>query len=161
MPPPLLFDLDPIDLDRVLFSREDIYSKLPQAFEFAQLDGISYFDAERGEGVAYRDVKPDEWWVRGHVPGRPIFPGVLMLESAAQVAAFFTRYVLGHEGFVAFGGVDKCKFREAVIPPARIYFLCKRAEERPRRIVCHTQGVVNGAIVFEALITGLPMAKTD
>lgn len=161
MPPPLLFDLDRIDLDRVLVTREEIYSKLPQAFEFAQLDGVTYFDAERGVGVAFRDVKPDEWWVRGHVPGRPIFPGVLMLESAAQVAAFFTKYVLGYEGFVAFGGVDKCKFREAVIPPARIYLLCKRTEERPRRIICQTQGIVDGAIVFEAVITGLPMAEAE
>jgi 3-hydroxyacyl-[acyl-carrier-protein] dehydratase len=159
MPPPLLIDIRQIDLDRVLYTREQIYARLPQAHEFAQLDGVCYLDLERGEGIAFRDLRSDEWWCRAHLPGNPIFPGVLQLESAAQVAAFFTKYLGGYEGFVAFGGVDKCKFREAVIPPARIYYLCKKVEDRPRRVVCETQGVVQGAIVFEAVITGLATPK--
>jgi len=155
MPPPLLMDIDSIDLDRVLCTREDIYSILPQAHEFRMLDGVCYMNAERGEGIAFRDVRADEWWCRGHLPGRPIFPGVLQLESAAQVAAFFTKYNSGYDGFVAFGGVDQCKFREVVIPPARIYYLCRKLQERSRRVVCATQGVVNRAVVFEAIITGM------
>ena len=159
MPPPLLIDIDRVDLDQVLLTREDIYAKLPQAHEFAQLDGICYMNQERGEGIAFRDVRADEWWCRGHIPGHPIFPGVLQLESAAQVAAFLTIYVAGLEGFIGFAGVDRCKFREAVIPPARVYYLCKRVSRRPRRIVCEAQGVVNGTVVFEAVITGLVLSS--
>ena len=157
MPPPLLCDLASIDLERVIFTRQEIYEKLPHRFEFMQLDGIVHVDEEGAVAVAYRDVRVDEWWVRGHVPGRPIFPGVLMLETAAHLAAFMMRYIAGYEGFVAYGGVDRCKFRDAVVPPARVYMICCKAEDRPRRITADCQAVVDGRLVFEARITGLPM----
>ena len=160
MPPPLLYDLDSIDLDRVLFTREQIYEKLPHRFEFMQLDGIIHMDEAAGVAVAYRDICLDDWWARGHVPGRPIFPGVLMLEVSAHLSAFMMRYLDGYDGFVAFGGVDKCKFRDAVTPPARMYMICRRVEDRPRRISGDCQGIVDGSLVFEAQITGLPIPNT-
>jgi len=160
MPPSLLFDIDKIDLTQQLFTRKEIYERLPQAYEFEQLDGICYVNESDQTGVAYRDVRADEWWCRGHIPGNPIFPGVLQLESAAQVCAFFSRYLPREEGFFfGFGGVDRCKFRNAVIPPARIYYLCKKVKDQPRRVVCETQGVLDGAVIFEALITGLVMKE--
>lgn len=159
MPPPLLYDLDKVDLNRVVYTREQIYAKLPHRFEFMQLGGIVHVDRQAGVAVAYRDVRADEWWVRGHVPGTPIFPGVLMLETAAQLAAFMMRYVDDYEGFVAFGGVDRCKFRGAVTPPARIIMICRKSEDRPRRIAGDCQAVVEGVVVFEATITGLPVSK--
>jgi len=152
-----LCNLSRLDLDRVLMTREQIYERLPHRYEFMQLDGMIHLDMEARLAVAYRDVRTDEWWVRGHVPGRPIFPGVLMLESAAQLAAFLTRYAAIYEGFVAFGGVDRCKFRDAVTPPARIHLLCHEVENRPRRVAAECQGLVNGNLVFEAVITGLPI----
>ncbi len=159
MPPPLLFDIDDIDLNQVLFSKEEIYACLPQAYEFEQLDGICYVNEEKQIGIAYRDVRTDEWWCRGHIPGNPIFPGVLQLESAAQMAGFFSRYLPGQQGFFGFGGVDRCKFREAVIPPARIYYLCKKVKDQPRRVICETQGIVGRTLVFEAAITGMVMKQ--
>ena len=159
MPPPLLCDLAAIDLKRVIYTREQIYEKLPHRFEFMHLDGIVHVDQQAEVAVAYRDVRLDEWWVRGHVPGQPIFPGVLMLETAAQLAGFMMRYLSGYEGFVAYGGVDRCKFRDAVVPPARIYMICRKAEDRPRRIAGDCQAVVEGKLVFEARITGLPIAQ--
>ena len=157
MPPPLLYDLDSIDLDQVAYTREDIYARLPHRHEFIQLSGIIHVDREAGVAVAYRDVLGDDWWVRGHVPGRPIFPGVLMLETAAHLAAFMSKYLYDYDGFVAFGGVDNCKFRGAVTPPARLYIICHQVENKPRRIAADCQGLVDGAVVFEARITGLPI----
>ncbi len=157
MPPPLLCDLDSLDLSRVLYTREQIYARLPHRHEFMHLDGIVHFDPEAELAVAYRDIRTDEWWVRGHIPERPIFPGVLMLETAAQLAAFLLRYARDYKGFVAYGGVDSCKFRDAVLPPCRLYMVCRKAEDRPRRIVGDCQGLVNGKLVFEARITGLPL----
>ncbi|MFQ5489547.1 MAG: 3-hydroxyacyl-ACP dehydratase FabZ family protein [Phycisphaerae bacterium] len=156
MPPPLLFDFSRLEADRVLYTRDQIYERLPHRYEFMQLDGIVHMEDRLA--VAYRDVRPDEWWVRGHVPGRPIFPGVLMLETAAHLSAFLMRYIdSSYDGFVAFGGVDSCKFRGAVIPPSRIYMVCRETEDRPRRIGGDCQAFVNGTMVFEAKITGLPM----
>jgi len=157
MPPPLLADPAEIDLDRVVYCHDEIYRILPQQFEFRQLDAICHYDAQARIAAARRDVKLDEWWVRGHIPGHPIFPGILMLESAAQLSAFACKYVDGFRGMVAFGGVEKCKFRGVVTPPQTLLLLCHEIENRPRRIICETQALVDGTLVFEATIIGLMM----
>lgn len=156
MPPPLLIDLDNVDLDRVEVSRERIYAELlPHRFEFMVLDGVALVDHEHMGLVAYADIREDSWWVRGHVPGRPLLPGVLMLEMAAQAAALGARLLANHEGFIGFGGVEGCKFRDTVTPPARLYLLAMGDEYRARRIVSRTQGVCEGKLVFEARVTGV------
>jgi len=79
-----------------------------------------------------------------------------MLESAAQIAAFMEKYSdQDFKGFVGYGGVDDCKFRQTVRPPSRLWLLCRRLEARSRRIVCGVQGVVDGVLAFEARVTGL------
>jgi len=157
MPPPLLVDLSQIDLNRVIITREEIYRLLPHRYEFMQLDGVIHLNTEAGTMVTYRNVREDEWWVRGHIPGRPIFPGVLMIETAAQMAAYYTKAVLKDDRFWGFGGVDKVKFRDAVIPPCRLIMAGKSLEVRSRRSVCAVQGLVDNKLVFEAQITGMPV----
>jgi len=157
MPPPLLIDLSQVDLSRVLMSREEIYRQIPQRFEFMLLDGVCMVDKGAKQLVAFADVRPDAWWVRGHVPGRPLLPGVLMLEMAGQASAVGAKLFVEQSAFIGFGGVEGCKFREAVVPPARLYILCVAADLRPRRIISHTQGVVEGRLVFEAKITGISL----
>lgn len=80
-----------------------------------------------------------------------------MLEMAAQASAVAGRILAGHEGFLGFGGVEKCKFREAVVPPTRLHLLSVCEEFRRRRIVSSTQGVVGDRLIFEARITGMLM----
>jgi len=114
------------------------------------------FDPDVGHAVAFRDVRDDEWWCKGHIPGNPLLPGVLMLEAAAQLAAFMERYWRDDfRGFVGYGGVDDCKFRLTVKPPARLWFLCQRVEARSRRIICYVQGILDGKLAFESKVTGL------
>jgi 3-hydroxyacyl-[acyl-carrier-protein] dehydratase len=153
-------DLGQYDLSRLQFTRDQIYAILPHRHEVQQLDGIVHIDpvyAEGGLVIAVRDIRDDEWWVRGHIPGRPIFPGVLMIESAAQLAAFATYQgmKLGPDAFVGFGGIDRCKFRKSVEPGHTVYLLCLARELRTRRVKADLQGVVDGELVFEANITGM------
>lgn len=157
MPPPLLIDLVNIDASKVVLTHEQIYELLPHRHEFALLSGVCHIDEERKQIVSFYDVKPDAWWVKGHVPGRPILPGVLMLEMAAQTAAVLAKYSGGFEGFIAYGGVTDCRFREPAIPPARLFILSSDRETRPRRIVSDTQGIIDGRLIFEAQVTGMPM----
>ncbi len=157
MPPPLLVDLDSVDMSKVAYDREHIYKQMPHAHEFELLHGVYFIDHEQQVACAYHECKPDGWWVRGHVPGRPIFPGVLQLEAAAQLIAFMTRYASGHSGFVGFGGVEDCRFRQAVVPPCRLNILAKLKENRPRRIKGDVQGVVDGVLAFQATIIGMAM----
>lgn len=157
MPPPLLIDLQQVDLSRVLLTREQIYEQLPQRFEFMLLDGVCMLDRKGTRLVAYADIRPDDWWIRGHVPGRPLLPGVLMLEMAAQSSAVVAKVLTGIQAFIGLGGIEECKFRETVSPPARLYLLCVGDNYRTRRIVSRTQGVVDGRLIFEAKITGLAL----
>jgi len=156
MPPPLLIDLAEIDLNQIVLTRSQIYDILPQKFEFSLLGGVVHLDPERRTIVAYADIGESDWWVRGHVPGRTLLPGVLMLEMAAHCCAILAKQI-GHDGFIGFGGVDNCKFRETVTPPSRLYLLSAEGEYKSRRIVSNTQGVCNGRLVFEAQITGLTL----
>ena len=154
-----LVDFSAIDLSTVLFTREQIYERLPHRYEFMQLDSIIHLDRERHIGVAVREVREDEFWVRGHIPGRPLLPGVLMIETAAQLASFvaFEIGAFPREKFIGFGGVDSVKFRAAVSPPARMYFALQGTEIRSRRIMCEAQAFVNGQMCFEGRITGMPI----
>ena len=157
MPPQMLFDISSLDLTRLVFDQEAIRSANPQRGDMEQLHGIVHVDSEKSEIVGFKDVRADEFWVAGHIPGRPLFPGVLMIECAAQLASFYTRKFVGWKGFIGFGGVEECKFRQQVTPGQRLYILCKQTAERHHRITCKTQGVVNGNLVFEAGIVGVEL----
>lgn len=162
MPPPVIIDIASIDLDQTVCSGERIYREfLPHRHEFRLLDGICHCDPQKGELISYCDIREDAWWTRGHIPGRPLLPGVLMLEAAAHTAtadiALSNIEAYRRRGFLGLGGVDQAKFRDAVMPPARLYILCVGLEDRPRRFIAQTQGIVNGKMVFEAKITGIVM----
>ncbi len=158
MPPPLLIDLDSIDTDRVLYDRQFIYSRLPHRHEFEVLHGVCHLSDDPATGVAFHDCTEHDWWAKAHIPGRPIFPGVLLLEASAQLIAFVTRYVKREfTQFIAFGGIENCRFREAITPPTRILFITKIVEDRPRRVKGDVQAIVSGRVVFEARIIGLAL----
>ena len=154
MPPQLLYDISGIDLNHVLFDQEAIRQCNPQRGDMEHLNAIVYAKPELGQIIGYKDVRPDEFWVAGHIPGRPLLPGVLMVETGAQLASFYTRKYIGWKGFIGFGGADAIRFRQPVEPGARLYILGLKTWERHRRICCKVQGIVNGNQVFEAEIIG-------
>jgi 3-hydroxyacyl-[acyl-carrier-protein] dehydratase len=157
MPPQHVVDLSQIDPGKILIDKEGIRKLNPQRFEMEHLDAILHIDTEQGVAVGIKEVRPDEFWVRGHIPGRPLLPGVIMIEAAAQLASFYTKYALKYEGFFGFGGVDEVKFRGTVVPPAKLILAGKALEVRPRRSVCYVQGFMDDKMVFEAKITGMPV----
>ena len=157
MPPPLLFDLNDIDLSRVIVAREQIYQALPHRHEFSLLDGVVHLDQDAGRIVTLKHIRQDDWWTRGHIPGRPLFPGVLMIEAAAQTVSYFTHTVSDHDRFFGFGGLDAVKFRDAVVPTCVLHFLGQAVDVRPRRMIYQIQGLVGSKMVFEGTITGMPV----
>ena len=157
MAPPLLFDLSTIDLKGPpVFDQEAICRANPQRYEMQQLDGILWYDRGRECVLGYKDVTDHEFWVRGHIPGRPLMPGVIQIEAAAQLLSFFVKHAYDEEGFVGFGGIERAKFRSAVEPGCRLHLLGHITEaRRGRKYACDVQGVVAGVLAFEASITGL------
>jgi 3-hydroxyacyl-[acyl-carrier-protein] dehydratase len=154
MPPKFLFDLTGIDLSNVVYDQEAIRAANPQRGDMEMLNAIVYSQPDLGRIIGYKDVRENEFWVPGHIPGRPLYPGVLMIETGAQLASFYTRMFVGWKGFIGFGGVDECKFRAQVIPPCRMYIIGQKIWERHKRIRCNVQGMVDGNLVFEAGIMG-------
>jgi 3-hydroxyacyl-[acyl-carrier-protein] dehydratase len=152
--PQFLFDIAGIDLTKDVFNQEAIRELNPQRGAMEHLNGIVYANPEMGRLIGYKDVRADEFWVEGHIPGRPLLPGVIMIEAGAQLASFYTKKFVGWTGFIGFGGVEECKFRQVVQPGCRMYILGQKTQERHGRIWCKVQGVVNGGIVFEAGIVG-------
>lgn len=157
MPPQLLFDISGIDLTKVLFDQEEVRRYNPQRGDMEQLNGIAYADPSHGRMIGFKDIGEHEFWVSGHIPGRPLFPGVLMIEAGAQLAGFYTRRILGWTGFIGFGGADDIKFRTEVTPPARMFILVEKVWDRHGRVNCRAQCMVDGKICFEGTITGIKM----
>lgn len=158
MVPSLIIDLTTIDLDRVQHGVEEIERVNPHRGVMRMLDGIHYVDEGFTQAVAYKDIRSDEFWVPGHIPGRPVFPGVLMLEAAAQLASYvMLRRTHKEHGFLGFVGADEVRFRGQVVPGDRLIILGREVRFRPRLFICAAQGVVKGNIVFEAQITGMPI----
>ncbi len=157
MPPALLFDLTEIDLTaKPIFDKEAIGRENPQRFEMQQLDGILWYDKEKFLVLGYKDVTESEFWIRGHIPGRPLMPGVIMIESAAQLLSFFVKRVCGEQCFIGFASIDSAKFRAPVQPGQRLLLLGKITKFRPgRKYDAYIQGLVNNTMVFETEVSGM------
>lgn len=161
MPPVAILDPGSLNFEHVVADRDAIMRVNAQRHEFQLLDSILLCDRETLTFAGYHDLTPDDWWARGHIPGRPLFPGVLMLEVAAQLCSFAFATVHPNAGFVGFLSADGVKFRGMVAPPARFIVVGRAAEMRPRRMICDTQGFVNGSMVFEARIVGMTMGSAS
>jgi len=155
MPPTRLFDLSQLDLNKVEFDRSEIAKVNPQSFEMSQLDAIVWHDLPKMQVLGYKDVTDKEFWVRGHIPGRPIMPGVIMVEAAAQLCSFFMKRIYGLEGFIGFAGIDETKFRETVVPGDRLYLLGHIHKVRSRQFSAMVQGVVKDKMAFDTVISGM------
>lgn len=157
MAPRILVDLETIDLERVLFPIEEIRKVNPQRFEFEQLTAIHHCDPETLTAVGSREIRDDEFWVRGHLPGNPLLPGVLMIEAAAQLCSFFQSKYFGSDSFFAFGGLEAVRFRSVVRPGDRLILIAKGKSVRERRSIFACQGVVGRKLAFEGDVIGVRM----
>jgi 3-hydroxyacyl-[acyl-carrier-protein] dehydratase len=151
----LLFDISALDLNKIEYGIEEIAKENPQSFEMSQLDAVVWADLDKLQCVGYKDITENEFWIRGHIPGRPIMPGVLMVEASAQLACFFMKRIYGLTGFIGFSGIEKTKFRGTVVPGDRLYMLSHICKLRSRQFSAEVEGVVNGKKVFNTIITGM------
>lgn len=120
-----------------------------------QLDHVVHLDVETGIAVGVKTISEDEFWVPLHIPGRPLMPGVLMIEAAAQLSSVQFRFRTGVERFVGFTRCDETAFRGQVVPGDTLYLVSRERSFGRRRFVTDTQAMVRDAIVFESRITGM------
>ena len=151
----LLFDLGPIDLTQMALPSSEVDRHLPQTGPMRMLDRVVWLDLPRMEGVGLKRVRHDEFWVPHHIPGRPLLPGVLMIEAAAQLCSLVQTIGANVQGFLGFTRCDETVFRGQVVPGDDLFILARQVERNRRRFVSRAQGVVHGKLVFETLITGM------
>lgn len=154
-----LIDPASIDMDRPIAGLEEIRKYNPQRHEMEHLSAILIEDLDTKLCVGYKDVTHGEFWVRGHMPGMPLMPGVIMLEAAAQLSSYFVqKYDMLEAKMIGFGGADDVRFREPVIPGDRLLIACKLLRARPRRMmVCRFEGYVRNRLVVDGSIKGIPL----
>ncbi|MFE4105442.1 3-hydroxyacyl-ACP dehydratase FabZ [Almyronema epifaneia] len=97
------------------FMLEEIQKLLPHRYPFALVDRIiDYVPGKRAIGI--KNVTFNEPHFQGHFPGRPIMPGVLIVEAMAQVGGIVLTQMPGVTGLCMFAGIDKVRFRRPVVP---------------------------------------------
>jgi 3-hydroxyacyl-[acyl-carrier-protein] dehydratase len=158
MPPEAHLDPASLDLGHVIADREAIRKVNPQRFEMEQLDAVVLMDIQRQMAAGYRDVRADEFWVRGHMPDYPLMPGVLMCEAGAQLCSYYVVTTGLLQGdFVGFGGLEDVRFRGVVRPGDRLVLVAQGKKLHRRQTIFNVQGFVGGTMVFHGDIIGVPM----
>ncbi|MGL4462004.1 MAG: 3-hydroxyacyl-ACP dehydratase FabZ family protein [Planctomycetia bacterium] len=157
MPPRAILETTDIPT-AVVLDQEGIRKILPQRFEMEHLTAITLLDSDRHLIAGYKDVRDDEFWVRGHLPGYPLLPGVLICEAAAQLSTVYSSYFrIAVADFIGFGGMEDVRFRGVVRPGDRLVLVGHTERHSPRQMVFDIQGFVRDVMVFNGRIIGIPM----
>ena len=147
------------DLDQIIAGRGEIRAANPQRFEWELLTAVVHDDATAGIIVGFVDFTADQWWCRGHFPGRPIVPGVLICEAAAQLCSYHAQahdLTLGHT--LGLGGLDNVRFREMVEVPSRLVTIAKVVKVRQGvMIVYRFQSFVDNSLVCDGGLRGIAL----
>jgi 3-hydroxyacyl-[acyl-carrier-protein] dehydratase len=141
----------------VLIDLATVHERIPQRHEMALLHGVLHHDTELRLAIGVHEARETDFWVRGHIPRRPLMPGVVMIEIAAQLCAWLGSFSLDMDDGQIFGfaGVDRARFRGSVVPGDRMIMASQLNRMRRNIGTFQTQAWVNGDKVFEGLITGV------
>src|SRR5258706_1755785 len=157
MPAEPLLDFEKPDLSRVVATRTDVEEKIKQRGRFSLLDGILAHGDESKVVVGFKDIRANDWWSPDHIPGRPIFPGALIVEAAAQLATYdyIRRNPPQTDVFLGFGGLDGVRFRGIVEPGVRLLLASKGLRLRSRMFTYAVQAFVERNLVFQGEVLGI------
>lgn len=159
MPPVNLIDLARFDFANILADRTAIRAINPQRFEMEMLDAIILEEPSEKLIVGYRDIHADDFWTRGHFPGQPMLPGVLMCEAAAQLCSYYivSQKVNDPGSMVGFGGMENVRFRNVVRPGERLVLVAQATRLNRRQSTFNVQGFVGSNMAFHADIIGIAL----
>jgi 3-hydroxyacyl-[acyl-carrier-protein] dehydratase len=133
---------------------EDIHRLLPHRYPFSLVDRIIRYVPGK-EAVGIKNVSFNEPHFQGHFPGKPIMPGVLIIEAMAQVGGIVVTQMPDlPPGLFMFAGIDKVRFRRPVVPGDQLVMTVELLSVKARRFgKMQGRAEVDGQLVAEGLLT--------
>ncbi len=134
----------------------EIQALLPHRYPFLLVDRIKELEPDR-RIVGIKNVTVNEPFFQGHFPGRPVMPGVLIIEAMAQVGGVLAFKSVGPTGkpVVYLTGIDGAKFRRPVVPGDQLRFEIDVVKKRPPFWKMQAKAFVDNELVCEAEVTAM------
>ncbi len=149
-------------MSEIMIENIDIQAILPHRYPFLLVDRVTEFQINE-MAVGIKNVTTNEPFFQGHFPGRPIFPGVLILEALAQLGGILAiRSALGDAPPVVYlTGIDKAKFRKPVVPGDQLRLQVTVIKRRPPFWKMQGKAFVGNDLVCEAESTAMVTTESS
>jgi len=139
-----------VETDSNVLDANDIQKILPHRYPFLLVDKIIELEPDK-RAVGIKNVTMNEQFFTGHFPGRPVMPGVLIIEAMAQVAGVLMLNKKENVGkYAYFMSLDNAKFRKTVVPGDQLRLEVEIVKLRSKTGQVHTKALVDGGVVSEA-----------
>ena len=138
----------------------EIQALLPHRYPFLLVDRVKEFEPHKSI-VGFKNVTVNEPFFQGHFPGRPVMPGVLIIEAMAQVGGVLVFKSGGPVGrtVMYLTGIDEAKFRRPVVPGDQLRFEIEVLKKRPPFWKMQGKAYVDNEVVCEAMVTAMVMEE--
>ena len=132
---------------------EQIQEILPHRYPFLLVDKVvELVPGEKAVGI--KNVTMNENYFQGHFPGKPVMPGVLQVEALAQTGAIVVLSLEEYKGkIVYFGGIDKLRFKQKVVPGDVLRLEVELIKRRGPIGIAKAVATVDGKVAVQGEIT--------